>query len=193
MAYCGKCGTQLSEGAKFCPKCGCPIHGNAAPVSDNNNGNLTIFWEGKWALIDHTIRIIVNGHYVGDYSYKEGFHVIIPIDSSTMVVEIKFSLFNYRKVLSLYPQDNYSYYLNLNPIAGSFGFSLCDANGVEIQRDTLGVLRGIICFLIPIIGIIYALVVWNEKPGTSRSALMISFIGFFVGLFLYYVRNINII
>ena len=22
MAYCGKCGTQLSEGAKFCPKCG---------------------------------------------------------------------------------------------------------------------------------------------------------------------------
>lgn len=25
MAFCGKCGTQLSEGAKFCPKCGNPI------------------------------------------------------------------------------------------------------------------------------------------------------------------------
>ena len=24
MAYCGKCGTQLSEGANFCPKCGTP-------------------------------------------------------------------------------------------------------------------------------------------------------------------------
>ena len=24
MAYCRKCGTQLSEGAKFCPKCGHP-------------------------------------------------------------------------------------------------------------------------------------------------------------------------
>ena len=25
MAFCGKCGTQLSEGAKFCPKCGNPV------------------------------------------------------------------------------------------------------------------------------------------------------------------------
>ena len=24
MAYCSKCGTQLREGAKFCPKCGTP-------------------------------------------------------------------------------------------------------------------------------------------------------------------------
>ena len=24
MAYCVKCGTQLSEGDKFCPKCGTP-------------------------------------------------------------------------------------------------------------------------------------------------------------------------
>ena len=24
MAFCGKCGTQLSDGAKFCPKCGQP-------------------------------------------------------------------------------------------------------------------------------------------------------------------------
>lgn len=25
MAFCGKCGTQLSDGAKFCPKCGNPV------------------------------------------------------------------------------------------------------------------------------------------------------------------------
>ena len=25
MAYCGKCGTQLSDGAKFCPKCGASV------------------------------------------------------------------------------------------------------------------------------------------------------------------------
>ena len=24
MAYCSKCGTQLSDGTKFCPKCGTP-------------------------------------------------------------------------------------------------------------------------------------------------------------------------
>ena len=185
MAYCGKCGTQLNEGAKFCQKCGTPVSGKVAPVSESDNGNLSIFWEGKWALIDQTISIIVNGHYVGDYSYKEGFHVIIPIDSPTMVVEIKYSFCNYRKILSLYPKEDYSYHLNHNPIFVGFGFSLFDSNGVEIQRDSLGVFMSIICFLIPIIGIIYALVVWKEKPGSSRSALMLSLIGFMVNLGLY--------
>ena len=27
MAYCGKCGTQLSDGTKFCPKCGKTVNG----------------------------------------------------------------------------------------------------------------------------------------------------------------------
>ena len=30
MAFCGKCGTQLSEGAKFCPKCGSPSNYRAS-------------------------------------------------------------------------------------------------------------------------------------------------------------------
>lgn len=42
MAFCGKCGTQLNDGAKFCPKCGNPIsvlqEKGEAPVnfSDSN-------------------------------------------------------------------------------------------------------------------------------------------------------------
>lgn len=28
MAFCSNCGTQLSDGAKFCPKCGNPIEGS---------------------------------------------------------------------------------------------------------------------------------------------------------------------
>lgn len=37
MAYCGKCGTQLSEGAKFCPKCGNPC-GNSSSQSLEGDG-----------------------------------------------------------------------------------------------------------------------------------------------------------
>ena len=33
MAFCGKCGTQVGEGEKFCPNCGAPIE--AAPAADN--------------------------------------------------------------------------------------------------------------------------------------------------------------
>lgn len=37
MAYCGKCGTQLSEETKFCPKCGRPC-GNAILSTNSNSG-----------------------------------------------------------------------------------------------------------------------------------------------------------
>ena len=33
MAYCKKCGTELPEGAKFCPVCGTPVTIEAAPAS----------------------------------------------------------------------------------------------------------------------------------------------------------------
>ena len=34
MAFCGKCGNQLEEGAKFCPKCGASV----SPVTNDNSG-----------------------------------------------------------------------------------------------------------------------------------------------------------
>ena len=34
MSYCGKCGTQLSEGANFCPKCGTRV----SPITSDNCG-----------------------------------------------------------------------------------------------------------------------------------------------------------
>ena len=34
MAFCGNCGTQLNDGAKFCPKCGQPT--NQQPYENNN-------------------------------------------------------------------------------------------------------------------------------------------------------------
>jgi len=36
MAYCGKCGAQLKEGAKFCPKCGQPTARNATNDFQNS-------------------------------------------------------------------------------------------------------------------------------------------------------------
>lgn len=31
MAFCGKCGTQLSEGANYCPQCGHAVGNNTQP------------------------------------------------------------------------------------------------------------------------------------------------------------------
>ena len=44
MAFCSKCGTELTEGAKFCPKCGQAANGNEtssfqSSVTDNSYSN----------------------------------------------------------------------------------------------------------------------------------------------------------
>lgn len=188
MSYCGNCGTQLKEGAKFCQKCGTPVQSSHSSIQENKNGNLYIRWDGRWTLIDKNITISVNGLYVGDYSFREGFEVAIPIDSSTMIVEIKYSITNYKQVLTLSPLENYSYNLYFNSFSGCFGFSLCDSNGIEIMHDSIGEVMGIVSFLLPIVGFIYALAVWKEKPGASRAALTISIIGLVVSIVLYYFR-----
>ena len=35
MAFCGKCGTQLSDGAKFCAKCGMQVNNYYTWTSEN--------------------------------------------------------------------------------------------------------------------------------------------------------------
>ena len=38
MAFCGKCGNELREGANFCPKCGTPV-GSTQVISPKKDGN----------------------------------------------------------------------------------------------------------------------------------------------------------
>jgi uncharacterized membrane protein YvbJ len=44
MAFCGNCGTQLNDGAQFCPKCGHSTNGTGnvqEPVANNSFVNDT--------------------------------------------------------------------------------------------------------------------------------------------------------
>ncbi len=43
MAFCSKCGAQLEDGVQFCPSCGAPVGGEAAPApAPVASGNLSI-------------------------------------------------------------------------------------------------------------------------------------------------------
>lgn len=39
MKYCTKCGTELQDGAKFCPKCGPPVSHTEYKVTGKQNDN----------------------------------------------------------------------------------------------------------------------------------------------------------
>ena len=200
---CNHCGVELNNDDAFCPNCGAKIVGATAAFSyaepqqriapngnssdDNNNrGHLYIRWDGKWALIDYKVQILVNGIRQGEYSFKDGFEVVVPISSPEMLVETKMSFHKTKKVLSLNPQENYSYNLVYNTVSGSFGFVLCDNDGNELETDKLHWGYFLLCFLIPIVGFIYALSIRKKKPATSNQALMVSLLGFVVSLILSY-------
>lgn len=186
MAFCGNCGTQLTDGAKFCPKCGNPVKNVHNPQIEPKNGNLYIRWDGAWTMFDATVTITANGAYIGDYSFKEGFEAIVPIDSEVMRIGIKYSIREYTQVYILRTDTNYSLNLSYNRLSGGFGFSLCDNDGFEIQNDSLHLGMGILCFLIPLIGFIYALVIRKDKPAAFKDTIIISLIGFVVNLLIFY-------
>ena len=205
---CNHCGAELNNSDTFCQKCGAKIDDNSTAVSsaesqhiidfnkdssnDSNRGNLFIRWEGKWSIIDYKVQIWVNGIKQGDYSFKDGFEVIVPISSPEMVVETKLSFHKTKEVLTLNPQENYSYNLAYNTVSGSFGFILCDNDGNELETDKLHWGYFLLCFLIPIVGFIYALSIKKKKPATSNQALMVSLLGFVVSLILSYSMPVAI-
>ena len=101
-----------------------------------------------------------------------------------MVVETRLGFHKTKKVLSLNPQENYSYNLVYNNLIGSFGFVLCDNDGKELETDKLHWGYFILFFLVPLVGFIYALSVRKKKPATSKQAFMISLLSVAVSLIL---------
>lgn len=54
MAFCNKCGTQLSDGAKFCPKCGNPIESTQTKKKvSKNSSNIIVHTENDTSVQDN--------------------------------------------------------------------------------------------------------------------------------------------
>ena len=71
MAFCGNCGTQLNDGAKFCPKCGQTVGGGESPQQQVNQSQqqyveqeeeksfMYRMWHSKWNWIGAIAFLIV--------------------------------------------------------------------------------------------------------------------------------------
>jgi len=54
MAFCSKCGSQISEGENFCPKCGAPVNGAYTAASGSSDTLMGILsYIGLLALIPY--------------------------------------------------------------------------------------------------------------------------------------------
>ena len=72
MAFCGKCGTQLSDGARFCPKCGNPCGGSTENITENSSSTskkpliITLAVVAVLALIGGSWYFFLRGQNPGD-------------------------------------------------------------------------------------------------------------------------------
>ena len=51
-------------------------------------GKLTIYFKGKWFLIDAKTKIIADGKLIATESTKKGFSIDVPLESSSMDIKL---------------------------------------------------------------------------------------------------------
>ena len=182
MKKCQFCGSQMEDGDLFCPNCGKKVKtknivSDDSSKTSSNNGNLTVRWEGQWALVNKKIKININDNNIGEFSYKEGFETVVPITSRNLTISVNSA----KEVVEVNPAENYTYQLVQENLGGRFGFILYDNNGIEIWRDKLHWGIQLLSVLLPIVGIIYGIVEWSKKPAASRTALSAALFGVIIG------------
>lgn len=70
MAYCSNCGTEISDGAKFCPKCGTPTDGKAEQTKSVENKKADDN-DWKYGCAFWFFLILVLGYFVNKCSDDE--------------------------------------------------------------------------------------------------------------------------
>lgn len=81
MSYCSKCGTEIAEGARFCPSCGTPAGASAAPENrqaQQPESKLSEALNTADATASFTATDIERNKAMGVLSYL-GILVLIPI------------------------------------------------------------------------------------------------------------------
>lgn len=192
MIKCEECGQMIPCDSKSCSFCGAPIESINDYKPNLSASKLKIQWKGKYAMVKCSIKIFVNNQYIGEYSYNEGFCIEVPITSSEMLVEVLCN--GVKKTFQLQLTSNMNYTCNLimpngvNGIAG-FSYELSNSYGnVKKDTDKLGIGMMLLCFLIPIVGVIYYFVKRSEYPIKAKVALYCGLTAWAAYTFTYMIR-----
>lgn len=66
IIQCPECGQSVSDKAKNCIHCGCPLE----RTIQKSNGTLVVYGYTGWFLVKPKLKIYLNGKYIGDVSHK---------------------------------------------------------------------------------------------------------------------------
>ena len=89
--FCSKCGSETSDTAKFCHKCGNKMT-YAGSSSDNKEFSLTINREKQWFAINPAMNILIDKKY--EYKIENGKSLTVPVSSGRHNLIFSFSICN---------------------------------------------------------------------------------------------------
>lgn len=175
LIKCNECGQVVSDKAVSCPQCGAPISGTESQVVSPIS-TIRVIRVGKTPLTSVTLEVNVNGQTVATYPFEVGFDKEITAHEN-MELTVKCQGVTTPIKLELNTQEKYTcrvYY------STSFYYELYSDSGVLLKKDKLGIGMWILCFLIPLVGIIYFFVRKTDYPAQAKSALIAGVCGFLV-------------
>ena len=180
LIQCNECGQQISDKATTCPHCGVSI--NNVESVNNSSKVLKLVWKGKSAIREINMAVKVNGKLLGNYSYNSGFEVNIPITSPIMEINFYMDGMNNVIKLTLNPNENYTCVCTYSSNNFGISYELYNENGSLMKVDKLGIGMWALCFLIPIVGLIYYFVKKDEYPAKAKGALWSALLGFVINI-----------
>ena len=77
LIKCEECGKEVSDKAKTCPNCGCPIS------EEKEESKVIIYGLSQMGILGGNLKIYVDGEYVGDV--KKGQMLEIPIEKDCTI------------------------------------------------------------------------------------------------------------
>ena len=119
MVFCNYCGSENTNGAKFCSECGKPVtFVNEQPLANQTNNKvhkLTIFRESQVYLINPPVNVSINNNK--KLSINNGESVELELDEGNY--EIVFSLHFRKKTINLKLNKDININLKWNRITGA--------------------------------------------------------------------------
>ena len=174
MAYCKKCGNQLDDGAKFCPKCGNPVVStqykrDSSENSFNYSIELVSYKYGKRDQIASALT---------DLLRIDSMDAINTIDSAPCSLATGLSLI--RVVEFAQRLENVGAVIVVKKDGEPIHET--EKSQSDKKEEELGCLSLILSFLIPIFGFFVFAMNWRDEPKKADSALQCGLLGLVVSI-----------
>ena len=110
--FCTKCGNQINEQVKFCPKCGQAVDTGSG---GSHNFTLTINRANQWFAINPAVKIVIDNST--EYKIDNGATLNIPVSAGPHNIAFSCSMRN--KIVNINVAGNITLNIKWNRITGS--------------------------------------------------------------------------